>query len=476
MERPHPSRYLQAFRWYRRSRLWVVPSVGAAAALVLAAVTLTVDNVVITNGAPFPFFNGQPDTARTILSLIATSIATLTALVLTVVAVVIQLATQALSPRAVRTFLQDAHSHLTLGTFVTTFTYALVILQQFALTYDDFEANSVTSVSVSVAFVLAVLSLGMFISYVDHILHEARVTSIINRIGDETRQEILQGYRDATEAPAAVHAEVPDRDADDVVLAPHNGVVLEIDVGKLLETAERSDVLVVMVPAVGDFIPTDGRLFEVYGDHRVDRDRLLDTVVIDAERSITQDVPFGFRLLIDIAARSLSPSVNDPTTATQVVDELHDLLRLLGSRSFPTGWHADTGGTPRLCVPQPTWDLYVALAFEEIRHDARDSLQVVRRLQAALEDLLAYLPEDRHPPLRRQRRLLDETVAGSFALEAEQQAARHADRQGIGSGGGFSSDGEDVAGGDGQRVATPAVEATEPVVAPSPADTEKAPP
>ena len=110
--------YRHGFRWYRRSRLWVVPSMGVVAALVLATASLSLDHFLISDGAPFPIFSGEPDTARTILSLIATSVVTLTALVLTIVAVVIQLATQALSPRAVRTFLQDAHSHLTLGTFV----------------------------------------------------------------------------------------------------------------------------------------------------------------------------------------------------------------------------------------------------------------------------------------------------------------------------------------------------------------------
>jgi uncharacterized membrane protein len=442
VDRPRTSSYLREFRWYRRSRLWVVPSAGAAAALVLAAVTLSVDNYLIEDGAPFPIFNGQPDTARTMLSLIATAIATLTALILTIVAVIIQLATQALSPRAVRTFLQDAHSHLTIGTFVTTFTYALVVLQQFGLTY-DFEADSVTSLSVTVAFILAVVSLGMFISYVDHIVHQARVTSIIDRIGNETRYAIRQEYPTREERPEPVTGELPDGPPDDVVDSEQNGVILEIDVPRLMRVIRERDVVVVMVPAVGDFIPTGGRLLEVHGDTDIDRKALMKTVEIDAERSIMQDVPFGFRLLIDIAERALSTGINDPTTATQVVDQLHDLLRQLGTRPFPSGWHADEDGAPRLFVPQPTWDLYVALAFEEIRHHGASSLQVVRRIRSAVEDLLENLPEERHPPLRRQIRLLDETAGWAFRSDAEREAATHSDAQGIGSGGGFASSGED---------------------------------
>jgi uncharacterized membrane protein len=437
MDRPSTSSYLREFRWYRRSRLWVVPSIGVATALLIGAGTLSIDHFVITNGAPFPIFNGAPDTARTILSLIATAIATLTALILTIVAVIIQLATQALSPRAVRTFLQDAHSHLTIGTFVTTFTFALVILQQFDLTYDAGEADTVTSTSVTIAFVLAVLSIGMFISYVDHIVHQARVTSIIDRIGNETRFAIRQQYPLEEDAPEPVVGEIPDREPDLVVHANNSGVILEIAIPRLMRVIERSDVVVVMVPAVGDFIPTGGRLLEVYGDDEINRKALVKTVEIDAERSIMQDVPFGFRLLIDIAERSLSTGINDPTTATQVVDQVHDLLRQLGLRPFPNGWAADDEGVARLFVPQPTWDIYVALAFEEIRHHGAGSLQVVRRIRSAVEDLLRDLAEERHPALHRQIRLLDETAAWAFRSDAEREAARHPDAQGIGSGGGF---------------------------------------
>ena len=429
--------HLREFRWYRRSQLWVVPSAGAASALLLAAGSLSLDHHLITDSAPFPVFSGEPDTARTVLSLIATSIATLTALVLTIVAVVIQLATQALSPRAVRTFLQDAHSHLTIGTFVATFTYVLAVLQQLEFVHGDGD-DVVTSSSLTIAFVLAVVSLGMFISYVDHIIHQTRVTSIIDRIGTETRNVVELEYPPADRAPEPVTAELPDHGPDHVVRSRRNGVILEIDVPGLMEAIRRSDVLVAVVPAVGDFIPTGGRLFEVYGQPAPDAaDLLLEFVEIDAERSIMQDVPFGMRLLVDIAERSLSSGINDATTATQVVDQLHDLLLMLGTRPFPNGWYADDAGVPRLHVPMPSWDLYVALAFEEIRHHGSATLPVVRRLRTAVEDLLRELPPGRHPALRRQIRLLDEATERAFHTDAEREAARHPDAQGIGSGEGF---------------------------------------
>ena len=439
MARHGSSSFLRGFRWYRRSRLWVVPAGGAAAAVLLASLTLSVDHFLLGEEAPLPIFVGAADTARSLLSLIGTSIATLTALVLTIVAVVIQLATQDLSPRAVRTFLQDSHSHLTIGMFVTTFTYALVVLQQFGRIYAD-EEDMVASASVTLGFMLAVVSLGMFISYVDHIVHQSRVTSIIDLIVNETRHAISQMYppRDRTADQRA--GALPDHDPDQLIRSPQHGVILEIDVTSLVRELARQDAVVVTRPAVGDFMPTGDRLFEVYGGHAIDEGALLATVEIDAERSIMQDVPFGFRLLIDIAERALSTGVNDPTTAVQVIDQLHDLLRLLGSRTFPNGWHGDEEGVPRLFIPQPTWDVFVALAFEEIRYHGAGSLQVVRRLRSVAESLLVDLPDDRHPPLHRQVQLLDHAIERAFPSELERAAAASPDAQGIGSGAGFEAD------------------------------------
>jgi uncharacterized membrane protein len=431
---------LWSFRWYRRSRLWVVPGLGVGLALVLAVVTLGVDRTLIGDEPPFPVFWGQADTARSILSLIGTSIATLTALVLTIVSVVLQLATQSLSPRAVRTFLQDARSHLTIGVFVTTFTYALVVLQQLGRIRDA-DADLVGSLSVTTAFVLAVVSIGMFISYTDHIIHQARVTSVLERIADHTREEIDRSYPPADRAGEPVHGRLPSGGVTQVVHAPRPGFVLEIDVAKLLDVIATEDVVVALVPAVGDHIPSDGRLLEVHrrdgGD--VDTAALAATVEIDAERSIAQDVAFGFRLLVDVAERALSPGVNDPTTATQAIDHLHDLLRQLGTRPWPTGWSADDDGVPRLVMPQPSWDVLVALAFEEIRTYGHGSVQVMRRLRHALLDLLDEVEPERRSALHRQLQLLDAAVDEGFSTDLERDAARHPDPQGVGSGEGFAA-------------------------------------
>jgi uncharacterized membrane protein len=118
----------------------------------------------------------------------------------------------------------------------------------------------------------------------------------------------------------------------------------------------------------------------------------------------------------------------------QSINAIHDILRQLAPREFPSGRHRDDQGKVRLVVRVMRWEGYVRLAFDELRLVGAGSPQVARRLRAALEDLRTVAPADRHPPLDRQLELLDEAVREAFDADADIEAALVPDMQGIGSG------------------------------------------
>jgi hypothetical protein len=140
-----------------------------------------------------------------------------------------------------------------------------------------------------------------------------------------------------------------------------------------------------------------------------------------------------FRVVVDVATRALSPAVNDPTTAIQVLDHLEVLLREIGSR--PRSRRAilrDDDGRVRVVIPTLSWADFLTLAVTEIRLCGATSIQVVRRLRAALEDLReAVLPEHRMA-IEEELGRLDATVARAFGGTEDLESAAVADRQGIG--------------------------------------------
>ena len=87
-----------------------------------------------------------------------------------------------------------------------------------------------------------------------------------------------------------------------------------------------------MLPhAVGDIVPHGSELLHVYGSGAPPAaERLRGMLALGEERTIEQDPAFALRILVDIAIRALSPAVNDPTTACQVLGAIEDLLLLIG--------------------------------------------------------------------------------------------------------------------------------------------------
>ena len=207
-----------------------------------------------------------------------------------------------------------------------------------------------------------------------------------------------------------------------------------IGVEQLVEEALRADCVLELVPALGEFVPADAPLFLAHEDPaELDEDRLQEALILKLERTLDQDVAYGIRLLVDIAERSLADSpLQDPTTAVQAIDRIHDILRQLARRPFPDGSHRDDTGKVRFTMPSMSWDAYVLLASEEIRLAGTGSPQVTRRLKAALTDLRSIAPPERVGVLDRQLELL--TAAAETALDDERDVdlALTADRQGLG--------------------------------------------
>lgn len=405
-----------------RNGLWVIPSAFVAAAIALALALRQVDQQVGDLDHAF-VFDGDASSAQSLLSTMASSIMTFTSLVLSVTVVALQLASQQFSPRVLRTFFRDTGTKVALGTFIGTFVYILVVLRQ---VHPEGAIDAfVPEVSITVAFVLVLVSLGAFLYYVHHVVHAIRIVSIIDAVAAETRRAIREAEgRSEPPAPGAV----PDRPPDLVLTSEQGpGSLVTVDEDDLVALAERHRCLIRIVAPIGEFVPSGAPIAEVWSDDGgrpgLEGADVLAHLGLHRERTMEQDVAFGFRQLVDIAEKALSPAVNDPTTAVQVLDRLHDLLRRVARAERPTGHHHDAQGRVRLVHPVPTWSGLVGLACDEIRHYGAGSHQVQRRMRAMLADLARVVDGAEREPLDRQLRLLDAAAAVHFPDPDERASA-----------------------------------------------------
>jgi uncharacterized membrane protein len=432
-----------------------VPLGASLSALVLAEAMVAIDRQLgAVNQSPFAF-SGGPATAQNTLATIATAVLSFTGLVFSITIVALQLASSQFSPRVLRTFLRDRGTKVTLGIFVGTFVYTILVLQSIREGADH-TAIFVPGDAVTVASLLVLCTVLAFVYFVNHITNAIRVVSIIEAVAHETRDAIEANFppavppdeRDALDGGdtgADRRRVLDDLEAPVTVVGAHRaGVVTGFDTRALLADARRLDAVLELVPAVGDYVPFGAPLIRIHGV--IDAEHGLGAIGrigIEHERTMEQDVQFGFRQLVDIAEKALSPAINDPTTAVQSIDRIHDLLRRLILRPFPSGLIDDDEGELRLVIPTPSWEEVVVLGTAEIRGYGVQSLQVHRRLHALIDDLLQIAPTSRVGPLSQLRSVLDRGVGRGFDDGDDQRLARVADAGGLGSDDG-ADDGADM--------------------------------
>jgi uncharacterized membrane protein len=415
-------------RHWLRTGFWFAPLVCVLSAMVLSTALTILDDQTGGDTPRWLVFRGSASAAQSVLSTIAGSTLTFTGAVFSITIVALQLASSQYSPRVLQGFLRDRGSQWSLGIFLATFTFALMTLR--AVHPDPVgDQVAVPGLSVSMALLLVLVSLGAFVYLVHHLATSIRSVSIVDRIAGDTRRTLRQLYPTTPDPLAG--APRPTGEPDQVVTFERGpGVLLAVDEDDLVELAQAADVHLVLRPRIGDYLPSGVWVFAVHGG-RIDPAAALRHVLVGPERTHLQDLGFGFRQLVDIAERALSPAVNDPTTAVQCIDRIHDLLRRVVLLPEPSGHHVDDRGVIRLSIEHATWDNLVHLACDEIRIYGGGSLQVQRRLRAMLADLERIAPAERAEPLAHQRLLLDAALT-HFSEAADRDRAAQPDAQGVG--------------------------------------------
>ena len=313
------------------SSLWLVPLLCVLGGIVLSLGTTAIDRYFGYGLIP-QSVTGNPNAVQTILNMIATSMVTLTSIALTLTLVAVQLAMGQFSPRIVRALLSDRQTQLSIGLFAATIAYSMLTLREV-----DPQGGVLPGLATIVAYILMLASIIVLILYVHHASQKLRVGGLIDFVGDELRKQLEDNY--------PVDHATSNRHDEQVVVAQKPGVVIRLDHEGLVTAARSAGCVLEMVPMMGDFVPTGAPLFRIHGEaERLDSEKIVRLVALGRERTHNFDPAFGFRKLVDIAERSVVQPFNDPTTAVQAIDRLHDCLRQLAPRPFPSGRHCDEGG------------------------------------------------------------------------------------------------------------------------------------
>lgn len=420
-----------------RSRLWPVPTVAVLVAVVAGVLVPYLDTRVdgaMSDTFSAYLFGGGSDAARTVLSSIAGSLITVTSLTFSLTVVTLQLASSQFSPRLLRTFSRDRFVHRTLGLFLGTFAYSLVVLRT-VRSSTDAEAEFVPKIAVTLAVAMTLISVFGLVLFLDHLATQIRVETMLEDVHKDA-SEAVQGVLDVRPQHGPTPPAPPDTPPGGrPIEIAKSGFLLSIDEGDLLRAVVEADAIVqierrpgtslVRGTPLGHSWPAGGSAIPEEDQHRLDV-RVAAAVVAGRERTAAQDVTYGLRQLTDVAIKALSPGINDPTTAEHALGHISSLLCELTTYQLGPKLLRDEQDRVRVVLDRPGFADLLEGALAQPREYASNAPSVLARVAMVLREVAWVVddPSDQQAVRDQVRHLRDTVERGDLATAAKTELNR----------------------------------------------------
>jgi uncharacterized membrane protein len=377
----------RAIRDRLRESMLFLPALMLLASVIVAFVLGGIDKAHQAHPLPWTFAF-TPGTASTLLGIVAGAVITTAGVVFSLLVISLQLASGQFSPRVLRGFRRDRSGQVLIGLLLSTFAFCVLVLAQL-----NPGAKHAPALTVMFALLLTLASVVFIVVYLDRISRQQYVGNIVARIAGETLALVRElPYGQHVGMPAGEAVPAPDTDSLGerlIVRAASDGWVQQIS-RRAVMAAVPSGSVVRLETRVGGYLVRDTPLASIWpppADLAPASTLIRAAVIVGPARTMQQDIDFGLRQVCDIAARALSPAVNDPTTAIEVVLRIGSILRPLVLAELPAQSHRDTAGRILLTPFDLDHGEYIGHAFDQIRLYAADHPQVLVAIARTLRML-----------------------------------------------------------------------------------------
>ena len=401
--------------WIRiHASYWFIPSLMAAAAIVLANGVVYLDARI---GSEWLYdyqwiHANRPAGARALLSTVAGSMITVAGVTFSMTLLAVSHASAQFGPRLLTGFMRDRGNQFTLGTFIATFLYCLMVLRTVHTGIDGAEQGAgaafVPHLAIIVAVGLAMLSVAVLIYFIHHVPQSISVSTVISRVGDELVHGIQCMYptRIGDGAPAGSSAKtLPDgfHAGSRLILATGDaGYLRVLDADSLLDLASEHDLVVGILRRPGDFVVDGQPLMQVWPAEHCDdsvRDALCAVCSWGRERTREQDVMFPAEQLVEVLGKAMSPGVNGQYTAMICINQFERAFVELLQRSEPKSHRVDEDGKLRVIAEPVSHHAFFAGVMGPIRQFVRGDWVTTDALLKSLRRLRSMPQLDLAAPL-----------------------------------------------------------------------------
>ena len=386
-----------------RSSFWFVPGLMMLAATVAAFGIVQFDATVgQTLLEEYTVLNLSPPSARSILSAIVGAIVTSTGVVFSMTIVALSLASSNFGSRLIRTYRNRRSTHFTLGIFVGTSLFCILVL---ACIRETENYNFVPVTAVGVGILLTIICLTTLVFYIHDISNAIQAPNVIQSSAldlDRAIDRLFPSQIGEPDGDAASNSSPQSIDLNKSVISIDSdrvGYVQKIENETIMDLAIEHEIVIKLEVQPGDFVYETCQIAEVFaastsmaelvGDALEDfKQKVRDCLSVGFNRTPKQDIRYAFNELVEIAVRALSPGINDPYTAITCIDRIQAALFDLKHRNAPSSHRIDEESNVLRVIADPvTLEDCIDESLGMIAGYVEGNPKVKARLQKAFDDL-----------------------------------------------------------------------------------------
>lgn len=373
------------------TKIWITPALYSLVAIALSIASFNLDLLVVEN-----FVDSIPrilltnvELGKDVMGVLAAAILTMTTFTFSTVLVVLTTYTSQFSPRSSENFIHSKVTRRVLGIFIGGFVYPSL-----SLLYMQDKTFGHEVLTPSIGVLISFFCVATFAYYIHFISSNVRVTALINKlIGDIDR--VVANYKKLQEKNhVSLENWEPSGQEKEIEMGAE-GYVQFIDLVNLVKFAEEKDIEIEVLVTTGDYIYEDMPIFRIYQNNGEDLS-LAKFFQTGPERTVEQDIGYSIQKLMEVAIRAISPSLNDPNTANEILIRIGRLLGEIGKLKTK-GWIlTDSAGRNRVVYHFPSYQTLLYHTFYQISKYGSDDISVMSSMTESLKAALRSAPVERY--------------------------------------------------------------------------------
>jgi uncharacterized membrane protein len=379
---------------YRES-IWFLPSLFILGAIICSIVITRLDIIFQEQFyVSFPsYLVTSVELARSILSVIATSLITMTAITFSTIMIVFSVYSSQFSPRTLQNFISDRLTQIVLGVFIAGFTYSIVSL----LLIREIGPGAVVF-SAAFGIGLSLVCIGYFIRFIQYITVAIQVNNLIEELNHEIFDTLKKNIKEIenVEKNGKVLTGVSkgmidiQKDNPHKIFAPKAGHIQLFDLKGLIKLAAENDSIIETIKRVGDYVTGSTNIIIIWNidDDKEKKEKIESSIKkyisIGNYRNTAQDIEFSLQKLEEIALRAISPGINDPNTAILCIRNLGNILSEICNNYTGKLYFYNDDNNLRLIIDNKDFEEILYSTFYKLLNFSRSQISILSSILEAI--------------------------------------------------------------------------------------------